>query len=367
MPASTPTGTKAHPQPIAPSRIEQGRREGRQLSVDAVYMYAVPATTFALVERAIASCKSVTDVLLGWKPAGDANGERGMQSTGQFVDGRAYRLGERANLRELEVLQHSRELITAVPGHDCAPARPKRRSVAELARGEATLQRPPDPAAYAISRIRPEGCPGRLRRAVGKVYDGIDRKLEAWISEQPLFFVATAPLSEGGHVNVSPKGPAGAFRVLGPRRVAYIDVVGSGAETLAHLRENGRIVVMFCAFAGPPRIVRLHGKGTVAQIGAPCFEDLKAIFDLESLQRDGLDEVDLRSVIEVDVSRVADSCGYGVPLMRFEGQRPQGRAWVENRLRTHGANALMDYSRELNAASIDGLPGIDPELLPQRS
>ena len=202
---------------------------------------------------------------------------------------------------------------------------------------------------------------------MGKVYDGIDRKLEAWISEQPLFFVATAPLSEGGHVNVSPKGPAGAFRVLGPRRVAYVDVVGSGAETLAHLRENGRIVVMFCAFAGPPRIVRLHGKGTVAQVGASGFEDLKAMFDLESLQRDGLDEVELRSVIEVDVSRVADSCGYGVPLMRFEGHRPQGRAWVENRLRTHGANALMDYSRELNAASIDGLPGIDPELLPQRS
>ncbi len=202
---------------------------------------------------------------------------------------------------------------------------------------------------------------------MAKIYDEIDRKLEAWISEQPMFFVATAPMSGGGHVNVSPKGNAGALRVLGPRRVAYLDTVGSGAETIAHLRENGRVVVMFCAFAGPPRIVRLHGTGTVAQVGTAGFEELQAMFDLEALGQDGLYEVDLRSVIEVDVTRIADSCGYGVPLMRFEGWRPQGRAWADNRLRAHGPNALMDYSRELNAESIDGLPGIDPELLPQRT
>jgi hypothetical protein len=199
---------------------------------------------------------------------------------------------------------------------------------------------------------------------VGKIYDEIDSKLVGWISEQRVFFVGTAPTSVGGHVNVSPKGDASMFRVLGPCHVAYLDSVGSGAETIAHLRENGRIVVMFCAFAGPPRIVRLHGRGTVAQIGTARFEELLAMFDVEALGQSGLGE--LRSVIEVEVTRVADSCGYGVPLMGFEGRRPQGRAWADNRLRTHGPNALMDYTRELNAESIDGLPGIDPELLPQR-
>ena len=121
---------------------------------------------------------------------------------------------------------------------------------------------------------------------------------------------------------------------------------------------------MFCAFAGPPRIVRLHGRGTVAQIGTKRFDDLLGVFDADSIEQGGLAD-SLRSVIEIEVSRVADSCGYGVPLMQFEGWRPQGQAWADNRLRTHGPNALMDYTRELNTTSIDGLPGIDPELLPQ--
>ena len=201
---------------------------------------------------------------------------------------------------------------------------------------------------------------------MGKIYDGIDGKLEAWISEQPVFFVATAPTSTDGHVNVSPKGDAATFRVLGPHRVAFLDTVGSGAETIAHLRENGRVVVMFCAFAGPPRIVRLHGRGTVTQIGTQGFDEILAAFDADLIEQSGLAD-SLRSVIKINVSRVADSCGYGVPLMQFEGWRPQGQAWADNRLRTHGPNALMDYTRELNATSIDGLPGIDPELLPQRT
>ena len=96
---------------------------------------------------------------------------------------------------------------------------------------------------------------------MARTYDAIDDHLAAWIGKQPMFFVASAPLDEDGHVNVSPKGPIGTFRVIGPRRVAYVDLIGSGAETVAHLRDNGRIVVMFCAFAGPPRIVRLHGAG----------------------------------------------------------------------------------------------------------
>src|SRR3954452_1394247 len=111
---------------------------------------------------------------------------------------------------------------------------------------------------------------------MGKVYDAIDDKLAAWIARQPLFFVGTAPLDADGHVNVSPKGPIGSLRVVGPHEVAYLDIVGSGAETAAHLRENGRIVVMLCAFAGPPRILRLHGRGEVVWAEDPEFDALRA-------------------------------------------------------------------------------------------
>src|SRR3954467_15676484 len=106
---------------------------------------------------------------------------------------------------------------------------------------------------------------------MGKVYDAIEDKLAAWIGEQSLFFVGSAPLDGDGHVNVSPKGPIGTLRVLSPTQVAYLDVVGSSAETAAHLQENGRIVVMLCAFEGPPRVVRLHGRGSVVWAGDPAF------------------------------------------------------------------------------------------------
>src|SRR3954471_7074384 len=109
---------------------------------------------------------------------------------------------------------------------------------------------------------------------MGKVFDAIDDHLREWIARQPMFFVGTAPLAGDGHVNVSPKGPAGTFRVLGPRRVAYLDIVGSGAETIAHVRENGRIVVMFCAFEGAPKILRLHGRGEVLPAGDPRYDAL---------------------------------------------------------------------------------------------
>src|SRR3954468_19107319 len=111
---------------------------------------------------------------------------------------------------------------------------------------------------------------------MGKVYEAIDDKLAAWIARQPLFFVGTAPLDGEGHVNVSPKGPIGSLRVVGPHEGAYLDIVGSGAETAAHLRENGRIVVMLCAFAGPPRILRLHGRGEVVWAEDPEFDALRA-------------------------------------------------------------------------------------------
>jgi hypothetical protein len=181
---------------------------------------------------------------------------------------------------------------------------------------------------------------------VGKIYEQIDEKLAAWIERQHLFFVATAPLSADGHVNVSPKGDLRWFRILGPREVGYLDFVGSGAETIAHTRENGRIVVMFCAFDGPPRIVRLHGRASVL----PATDPLAARFDPP--------EHAVRSVIRIDVERIADSCGYDVPLMEQRGGRPQRMAWVETKLAQGGDAALADYVAAHNGESIDGLPGI---------
>src|SRR4051812_46258757 len=189
---------------------------------------------------------------------------------------------------------------------------------------------------------------------MGKVFDAIDDHLREWIARQPMFFVGTAPLAGDGHVNVSPKGPAGTFSVLGPRRVAYLDVIGSGAETIAHVRENGRIVVMFCAFEGPPKILRLHGHGEVLQAGEPRFDDL--------LSRCAFDELGppeaRRAVVVVHVERIADSCGYGVPLMSYEGERPHHDAWAQKKLRARGPDALVEYQREKNAASLDGLPAV---------
>jgi hypothetical protein len=190
---------------------------------------------------------------------------------------------------------------------------------------------------------------------MGREYEVIDDHLRGWIAAQPLFFVGTAPLDSGGHVNVSPKGPGGTLRVLGPRTVAYLDVVGSGAETVAHLRENGRIVVMLCAFHGPPRIVRLHGRGEVVAAGDPRFEEL-----LVPAAFDGPEHPEARrSLILVEVTRIADSCGYGVPLMAYEGERPHQDLWAAKKLRTGGPEALRDYQREKNAHSLDGLPAID--------
>ncbi len=191
---------------------------------------------------------------------------------------------------------------------------------------------------------------------MGKTFDGIDAELRAWIAAQALFFVGTAPLAADGHVNVSPKGPIGALRVLDERTIAYLDVVGSGAETIAHLRENGRIVVMLCAFAGAPRIVRLHGRGEVVLPRNPRFDALLAgcAFDVPGPPEGR------RAIVVVEVGRVSDSCGYGVPRLRYGGERPNMPAWCEKKLRDGGPRALVDYQRKKNATSIDGLPAIDP-------
>jgi predicted pyridoxine 5'-phosphate oxidase superfamily flavin-nucleotide-binding protein len=190
---------------------------------------------------------------------------------------------------------------------------------------------------------------------VGREYEGIDDRWREWIARQPLFFVGTAPLADDGHVNVSPKGPGGTLRVLDERTIAYLDVTGSGAETIAHLRENGRIVVMLCAFEGPPRILRLHGRGEVVPAGDPRFDELLERLDFDEL---GPPEA-RRAVVLVHVTRMADSCGYGVPLMSYEGERPHHDAWAQKKLRAGGSDAIVDYRREKNSQSLDGLPAVD--------
>jgi hypothetical protein len=190
---------------------------------------------------------------------------------------------------------------------------------------------------------------------MAKTYDGIDDNWREWIARQPLFFVGTAPLDADGHVNVSPKGPIGTFRVLDDHTVAYLDVIGSGAETIAHIRENGRVVVMFCAFEGPPRILRLHGRGEVVPADDPRFADLLARCRFEE---PSIDEYK-RSIVMVHVDRVGDSCGYGVPLMSYDGERPHSEKWAEKKLRTGGAEAFVDYQRTKNSRSLDDLPALE--------
>lgn len=190
---------------------------------------------------------------------------------------------------------------------------------------------------------------------MGKVFDAIDDAMTAWVAEQALFFVGTAPLSHAGHVNVSPKGPIGSLQVIDGRTLAYLDVVGSGAETIAHLRENGRIVVMLCAFAGAPRIVRFHGTGEVVLAGSPRFTELVQRYPFAD---PGVPE-SRRAVIVVHVHRISDSCGYGVPRMSLQGERTQMRAWGERKLAQGGVEAIAEYERRKNAESIDGLPAID--------
>jgi pyridoxamine 5'-phosphate oxidase-like protein len=190
---------------------------------------------------------------------------------------------------------------------------------------------------------------------MAKLFEAIDDKLKAFIERQPMFFVATAPSGDGGHVNVSPKGGANLFAVTGPHGFAYVDLMGSGIETIAHLRENGRIAVMFCSFEGGPKIVRLHGAGTPIQQGDDRFEEALARFAISDEQRDAV-----RSVIEIEVTRVSDSCGFVVPRMDYVGERDQLYRYAENRLRKEGEDAVRAYVTANNAESIDGLTGLDP-------
>jgi hypothetical protein len=177
-----------------------------------------------------------------------------------------------------------------------------------------------------------------------KVFDGIDDALAAWIRAQPMWFVATAPLAADGLVNVSPRG-LDTFSVLGPHRVGWVDLTGSGVETIAHLRENGRVCALFCSYDKRPRLVRLHGRGSVHLPGTAEFDEVAARHPAHP---------GTRAVVVVEVDRVSDSCGYGVPVMDLVGERDLLRLAAEKR----GADGLEAYRAEKNAVSIDGLPGL---------
>jgi Pyridoxamine 5'-phosphate oxidase len=181
---------------------------------------------------------------------------------------------------------------------------------------------------------------------MGKIYDSIDEKLKQWLLAQQVFFVSTAPLSREGHVNCSPKDGE-SFRIIDERTVAYLDLTGSGVETISHVKENERIVLMFCAFAGAPKIVRLHGRGEVVEPLNRDFEQLRSIFP----SRAGV-----RSFIRVRLTRISDSCGYGVPLYEFRKQRTQLKAWTEQ----IGEEGIKAYQLKVNSNSIDGLLGLKP-------
>jgi hypothetical protein len=179
---------------------------------------------------------------------------------------------------------------------------------------------------------------------MAKVLAALDDELTAFIAAQRVFFVATAPSGDGGHVNLSPKG-YDSFRVLGPLSVAYLDLTGSGVETIAHLRQNGRITFLFCAFEGPPKLLRLYGTGSVVTPGDADFEALAARFP---------DHRGARAVIRVELDRVQTSCGFAVPLMAFEAERDTLTKWADRK----SDEELVAYRAQKNTCSIDALPAL---------
>lgn len=180
---------------------------------------------------------------------------------------------------------------------------------------------------------------------MGKVYPEINDTIREFLMEQRVFFVATAPSDVDGHVNVSPKGMSDSFAVLGPQQVAYYEYGGSGIETVAHLRDNGRITLMVCAFDGPPKIYRLHGRGEDVPAKDPRAAELIAAFPAPP-------QVGLRSIIVINVTRVSDSCGFGVPVMSYEGDRDLLVKFWEHKT----PEQREHYQATRNATSIDGVP-----------
>lgn len=179
---------------------------------------------------------------------------------------------------------------------------------------------------------------------MGKIYSELNERLIRFIERQHIFFVGTAPSSPEGHLNISPKG-LDTFRVLSPTTVAYLDLTGSGIGTVAHLRENGRMTIMFCAFEGAPLIVRLYGNGRVVEPGDFEWDDLISAFPRQLGER---------SIIVLEIKRVADSCGYAVPVYEYSRERTQLTGYAQRK----GSAALEQYRAEKNRKSIDGLDGL---------
>jgi hypothetical protein len=176
---------------------------------------------------------------------------------------------------------------------------------------------------------------------MAKVFDCITEELQEFIAKQHIFFVASAPLSPTGHVNLSPKG-LDSFRILSPHQVAYLDLTGSGNETSAHLQENSRITLMFCAFQEPPVILRLYGRGYTILPTSPEWDSLYSLFP----QIAGT-----RQIIVADIERVQTSCGFGVPLYQYEGERETLINWANKK----GEQGIKEYQQQKNIISIDGL------------
>ncbi|GGQ15603.1 pyridoxamine 5'-phosphate oxidase family protein [Streptomyces virginiae] len=192
---------------------------------------------------------------------------------------------------------------------------------------------------------------------MGKLYERIDGRLRTFIEEQPVFFTATAPLSGDGHVNLSPKGRAGTLVVIDEQRLAYLDFGGSGAETIAHVRENGRITLMWCAFSGPPNIVRIHGEGEAVFRDDPRWPELIGLFG----EADG---PGARAIILVRARRIADVCGYAVPFMEYQGERTLHSDYLARK--TDEEFAEYCEKKDHIATSLDGLPAL-PLPLPART
>jgi hypothetical protein len=194
---------------------------------------------------------------------------------------------------------------------------------------------------------------------VGQVYPELDDRLRTFITSQPVFFVATAPcldeVGDGGHVNVSPKGHRDTFAVLGPLTVAYLDLTGSGAETIAHLRQNGRITLMFCSFGTAPKILRIYGTGRAVLPADADWPELAAHFPAAAGAAAGSERGNQRAIIVVTADRISDSCGYAVPVMELVQERDLLTRWSERR----SADELAAYRLKHNAASIDGLAALD--------
>lgn len=188
---------------------------------------------------------------------------------------------------------------------------------------------------------------------MGKDYQEIDEKIQRWVAAQHLFFVSTAPRSDNGLINCSPKG-LDALRITGPRQLVYADTGGSGIETVAHLKENGRIVIMMCAFEGPPKIFRFYGSGRPLEPHDKDFTALAALFP---------DMPTIRNLILIDVERIRDSCGYGVPLLEYRKERDSLGNWVAAKTKEE----LLEYRIEKNEKSLDGLPGLDISKIGQTS